>query len=132
MKGILRLLALAALLASAHEAQAQAEWFDGIWQDSRNQNAYFSLHIDGNQVVLVDLATLERTGRTLASAYRGELGTTAAGAPMATVRVLAVDPDSQGSAQIFVNEDKTLRISWCHLQNGGCLAGFTSTITKVF
>jgi hypothetical protein len=132
MRGILKVFAVSLLLSAAPHVQAQAEWFDGIWQNRDNPASYFSLHIEGNQVVLVDLATLERTGRTLASSYRGELGTSPIGTPMATVRVITVHPDSQGSAEIFVNEDKTLSVYWCHQQAGGCVVGTISTLRKVF
>jgi hypothetical protein len=132
MNGILKVCAVALLLVSAPDVEAQAEWFDGIWQSQSNPDSYFSLHIDGNQVVLVDLATLERTGRTLSASYRGQLGTLPSGVPMATVRVIAVHPDSQGSAEIFANADRTLSIYWCRQQEGGCVVGFISTLRKVF
>jgi hypothetical protein len=132
MKRILKIFAFALFLSSGTEARAQAEWFDGIWQNQDNPASYFSLHIEGSQVVLVDLATLERTGRTLTASYRGEIGTSHTGTPMATVRVITVHPDSQGSAEIFVNEDKTLSVYWCHQQAGGCVIGAISTLRKVF
>lgn len=131
MKGILKVLALALFLPPAHDAQAQAESYEGIWQGTNAQASYFLLRVAGNKVVLVDLASLELTRKTLASSYRGELETSRSGDPIATVRVITVDPDSQGSGTISANPDETLNISWCHLQSGGCLAGFRSTLKKV-
>jgi hypothetical protein len=82
MNWIPGVLALSAqlLLTDGAQTQTGAEAFEGIWQNTANAASYFSLHVDADQLVLVDLASLERTRKTLASSYRGQIETSRSGA----------------------------------------------------
>lgn len=134
MNRTLKYLLLASMLCAAHaaSAQTQAESFEGIWQDESDSESYFSLHIEGDEVVLVDLAGLERTGKTLASSYYGRLHLTPSGLTVADVQALSPQPDSQGSAEIGPGPDNTLYIYWCHEPEGNCVVGVRSTLRKIF
>jgi hypothetical protein len=55
-------------------AQSTAPDVEGIWRDINSNSKYYSLHVEGDSVVLLDLSRLERTHDTLASAYMGKLG----------------------------------------------------------
>jgi hypothetical protein len=45
--------------------------YEGIWQDINDPKSYYTLHENGDSVVLVKLADIEKTSSTLVSAYTG-------------------------------------------------------------
>lgn len=131
MKGIATTLFISALLF-ASGARAQAERFEGIWQSESDPQAYYSLHIDGDRVVLVDLKSLEMTGATLSSTFSGRIGQSPSGGAMATVEVLQAHPDGQRSAEIFPGDEDRLHIYWCNQEPDACVIGILTHIRKVF
>lgn len=132
MNGIGKFACIALLSSLAVLAQAQAERFTGIWQSESNPEAYYSLHVVGNEVVLIDMATLEFTGETLAASFHGTIGLSQNGTPMATVRALDAHPNGQRSAEIVPRTDGTLTIYWCNQPDGECVLGILTHIRKVF
>jgi len=46
---------------------------DGIWQNTSQENSFYSITQDGNAIVLIDLKRLEAGGNTLAATYIGPL-----------------------------------------------------------
>lgn len=132
MKNFLATACVVYCVATSTKALAQAERFEGIWRDERQPDSYFSLHIEADQVVLIDLASVERTGESLAASYRGQLGLSPTGTPKASVKVIQRHPDTQGSAEIFPDGPDKLHIAWCYQPEGGCIVGILTTITKVF
>jgi hypothetical protein len=114
-----------------YDAQAQPVWYEGIWQQDGSPNSYYALHVEGDEIVLVDFASLERTGQALTAAYRGKWSVDASGSAMASLRTVTPHPLVSDRADLSVNADKTLTISRCNTANG-CVIGTYTTIRKVF
>ncbi len=54
-------------------AQSVSPDLDGIWRDTQSNSKYYSFHVEGDAVVMLDLARVEKTASTLSSAYTGKL-----------------------------------------------------------
>ncbi len=51
----------------------QETTINGIWQDNKKPNNYYSIHQDTNIIVLIDLARLESSGETFSATYIGSV-----------------------------------------------------------
>lgn len=61
------------LQSSTKPATYLSEDVTGLWQDTNNEEAYYSFHQNGNTVVVIDLLRLESYGKTLSAAYVGSI-----------------------------------------------------------
>lgn len=67
-----KLITLAILLISSSICLSDdVKTYDGIWQNSDNDRSYYTIQTKGQQIVLIDLSTIESTGSSLSSAYLG-------------------------------------------------------------
>jgi hypothetical protein len=129
---ISRIAIVAVAVLLGRPALAQSSPFEGIWQDIKNPHSYFSIQISGTQVVLVDLAELERRGATLKAAYMGEISQDAQGNPVANLVVLDDIGDMQKSAEVVPRSSTELTIYWCMQKTGSCVIGILQHLQKVF
>ncbi len=131
MNGLVRTVICAVLILMCGATQAQLTELEGIWQDIDHPEYYFSLHINGDRVVLVDLGSLERTSTTLKSAYIGNIREYEPGKFDSYLKVLVEDMTEQKYAQIYLTPGTDLNIYW-GCQPLHCVAGFFQRIRKIF
>jgi hypothetical protein len=73
MQKIVATLLFSLLFTNFCFADSEPVSVDGVWQDVRNENRYYSIHTKGGTVVLIDLSKLEQSSTTLKSSYVGKL-----------------------------------------------------------
>lgn len=50
-----------------------AEKVTGLWQETNNEEAYYSFHQNGNTIIIIDLLRLESSGTKLSATYMGSV-----------------------------------------------------------
>ena len=50
-----------------------AENATGLWQDTNNEEAYYSFHQNGNTIIVIDLLGLESSGNKFSATYMGSV-----------------------------------------------------------
>ena len=50
-----------------------AENTTGLWQDTNNEEAYYSFHQNGNTIIIIDLLHLESSGNKFSATYMGSV-----------------------------------------------------------
>lgn len=59
--------------ASTKPATDLAKSAVGLWQDTNNEEAYYSFHQNGNSVIIIDLLRLESSGNKFSATYMGSV-----------------------------------------------------------
>jgi hypothetical protein len=127
-----RMLLTILLLVISFSVKAQYIEFAGIWQDSNNPNKYYSIQVNENRMVLIDLPGLEVSGNTLFSSFIGEIAPSNVQIPEARLKVLVEHQYLPTSAYIALTSTKDLYISWgCGAGVSNCI-GLVQKLSKIF
>ncbi|EDN68839.1 hypothetical protein BGP_0351 [Beggiatoa sp. PS] len=59
--------------ASENSPTDFAENATGLWQDTNNEEAYYSFHQNGNTIIIIDLLRLESSGNKFSATYMGSV-----------------------------------------------------------
>lgn len=94
MKSIFGIFTLIFSVLVSNGVQAQFSAFQGVWQDVQDPTKFYSIHINGTEVVLIDLGGLEESAVTRASAYYGTIEYSTSGFYEARLSVLEINPAS--------------------------------------
>jgi hypothetical protein len=131
MTGTCRIFMIASIIFLSNSAQAQLSKFEGIWQGVQNPDEYYSIHIEGDKVVFIDLAGLEESGETLNSAYYGSIVESASGTSSAKLSVLVKHANIPAGVELLPTSATDLIVFWC-FSGLDCVAGLAEQIRKVF
>jgi hypothetical protein len=135
MNVLRKALCMTALVLLGTSAQAQTSPYSkyaGIWRDFFKPNKYYSLQVNGSEMIFIDLSGLETSGNTLFSSYYGGVVPSVGPSLEARFTVFAERQLLPASLWIFFESDKDLWANWsCGVGTEGCLHALQHLI-KVF
>ena len=129
----IRVLVACALLVIAFPVQAQFSPYAGIWRGLGDSSKYYSIQINGNQIVFIDLPGLTENGEILPSSFHGEIEFSNVGFVQARLYVRVEQPGLPSGLSIFFdNTQPEASVSWgCPPEVENC-AQFVQRIRKIF
>ena len=109
----IRFVVACALLVCALPVQAQFSVYAGIWRGMGDSSKYYSIQINGNQLVLIDLPRLAENSDILPSSFLGGIALSRTGVPEARLSVLVEQPSLPEGVNIFFDRiQPEASVSW--------------------
>lgn len=128
-----KILTIPLLVLTAPAVRSQESSLEGIWRDTRNSDHYFSIHVNGDRMVLIDLAAIEYHGETLSASFIGKIAEPDHAFLEAKLQVLDENTEGRLSAHAVFYSDASLDLYRCSKPVfDDCVIGVMLNLRKLF